>query len=142
MNGVEPGRLLLDTCAALWISTDAKLSAEARQSLNRFWRGGGTVLLSPFTAWEVGMLVARGRLSLTTKPLTWFQSLAEASGTALADLTPSILIESCNLPGDPPSDPADRIIISTAREYGCAVMTRDRQILAYAEKGHVSAIAC
>ena len=45
-------------------------------------------------------------------------------------------------PGAPPNDPADRIIVATARAEGATVMTRDRALLAHAEAGHVTAVAC
>jgi PIN domain nuclease of toxin-antitoxin system len=62
--------------------------------------------------------------------------------TALAELTPKVLMESSLLPGTLHSDPADRIIAATAREYGFTVMTRDRGLLAYANEGHMSAVEC
>jgi PIN domain nuclease of toxin-antitoxin system len=57
-------------------------------------------------------------------------------------LTPEILIQSSFLPGDPPRDPADRIIIATARTVGYRLVTRDRLLLAYAEAGHIEGVAC
>ena len=60
----------------------------------------------------------------------------------MADLSPEILSDSCLLPGKPPRDPADRMIISTARHQDLTIITRDRLILAYAGEGHVRAIAC
>jgi PIN domain nuclease of toxin-antitoxin system len=61
---------------------------------------------------------------------------------ALAELSPQILIASSFLPGDPPTDPADRIFAATAREYGYTLVTRDRPLLDYAEQGHLKALAC
>ena len=57
-------------------------------------------------------------------------------------MTPDRLVNSSNLPGDLHRDPADRIIIATARELGMTILTRDRMILDYAARGHVSAMAC
>jgi PIN domain nuclease of toxin-antitoxin system len=61
---------------------------------------------------------------------------------ALAPLPPSTLIASSFLPDTPPNDPADRIIIATARAEGFRVMTRDHLILGYGASGHVATIAC
>jgi PIN domain nuclease of toxin-antitoxin system len=58
------------------------------------------------------------------------------------DLGIEILADSCALPGKPPNDPADRIIIATARESDMTIVTRDRLILDYARAGHVRAMAC
>jgi len=63
-------------------------------------------------------------------------------GTALTELSPQILLESSFLPGEFHSDPADRNIAATARQHGYTVMTRDRDILDYAQAGHLSAISC
>ncbi len=99
------------------------------------------VFVSPITAWEIGLLIAKGRLSMQMAPKLWFGSLLD-SGIRLVPLTADILIDSSNLPGDLHRDPADRILAATAREYGYRLMTRDRPLLAYAEAGHLQAIAC
>jgi PIN domain nuclease of toxin-antitoxin system len=57
-------------------------------------------------------------------------------------MPPELLLLSSFLPGSPPTDPADRIIAATAREYGYTLMTRDSRLLAYAEEGHIRALAC
>jgi PIN domain nuclease of toxin-antitoxin system len=100
------------------------------------------VYLSPFTAWEIGTLVSKGRLHLTLSPEVWFESLLALPGVRLAELTPRLLIASTALPGKPPSDPADRIIAATARLNGYRVITRDSKLLAYAVQGHILATAC
>ena len=61
---------------------------------------------------------------------------------ALPQLSVETLVDSCTLPGSPPDDPADRIIIATARERDLTVLTRDRRILDYSRAGHVRAMAC
>ncbi len=88
------------------------------------------------------MLVRLGRLRLPARPEVVFEQIQSAAGISLAAMTPNLLIASSALPGDLHRDPADRIIIATAREYGFRVVTRDRKILDYAEKGHVMALEC
>ena len=134
--------LLLDTCAALWISESAALSREAVEALDQASDEGRPIFVSPITAWEVGLLTARNRLTLPILPQAWFTRLMKAPGLRLAELPPAVLLDSSFLPGRPPKDPADRIIIATAREFDLTVVTRDRLILAYAEAGHVRALAC
>lgn len=102
----------------------------------------GAVFISPYSAWEIAMLVSKKRLHLAMAPAPFFQGLTERPGTALAPLTPSILIAAHFLPGDPPNDPADRILAATAREYGFTLVTRDRALLDYADAGHINAIEC
>ncbi|MEI9904972.1 MAG: type II toxin-antitoxin system VapC family toxin [Asticcacaulis sp.] len=103
---------------------------------------GERVCVSPFTAWEIGKLAERGRLPVNVTPHVWFKALTSLPLVKLADLTGDILINSSALPGKPPNDPADRIMIATARELGLTIVTRDSLILAYAGRGLVRAIAC
>lgn len=134
--------LLLDTCATIWISKEDQVSAETLDALGRAREAGDTIYVSPITAWELGLLVARGRMSLLMSPDRWFERLLQAPGLRLADMSPHVLIASSFLPGKPPRDPADRIIAATAREFGYTLVTRDRPLLAYAEQGHIRAICC
>lgn len=134
--------LLLDTCAAIWLMDGAYLSDAAMEALNASAGRGENLLVSPYTALEIGHLASRGRLTLTMSPAQWFRRLLAAPQVALADMPPDLLIASCFLPADPPRDPADRVVIATARELALTIVTRDRLILDYAAKGHVAAIAC
>ena len=53
-----------------------------------------------------------------------------------------MLIASSYLPGKPPNDPADRILIATACELGATLITRDRVLLDYGRQGHVAVVGC
>lgn len=138
----EMAPLLLDTHAAVWITEDQPLALGAVQAIDAAYRTGSTVFVSPITAWEIGQLVSRNRLSLVARPERWFQRLLAIPGVRLADLSPDILIASSFLPGKPPRDPADRIILATARDLGATLITRDRLLLNYGEDGQVSTIPC
>lgn len=139
---VLPGPVLLDTCAAIWLMSRAPLSTASRAAIRSAQTANLGVYLSPLTAWEIGTLVAKGRLHLTLSPEAWFETLLALPGVRLAALTPQLLIGSTALPGSPPSDPADRIIAATARLYGYRVITRDSKLLAYAKQGHILATGC
>jgi len=134
--------LLLDTCAAIWAGEPGADSGPTRAILRDAKAARTDIYLSPITAWELGTLVARGRLTLALPTSAWFARFLSAGNLALAEMPPAVLIASTELPGDIHGDPADRIIIATAREYGLRVVTRDRRILEYAQKGHVQALAC
>lgn len=88
------------------------------------------------------MLVAKGRLASPLPPKAWFDRVVETEGVQLAELTPDILTDASFLPGPIHRDPADRILIATARAQDLTIVTRDRLILEYAAKGHVRALAC
>lgn len=134
--------LLLDTHTAIWVSTDTPIASAAQEALDTAHAAAVPVYVSPITAWEIGMLTARGRVSLSLRPEVWFQRLLAVPGVQLATLSPTILILSSFLPGVPPRDPADRILAATAREGGYRLVTRDRGLLSYAGEGHIQAIPC
>jgi PIN domain nuclease of toxin-antitoxin system len=134
--------VLLDTCAAIWIAENEKLAPQAIEVLGDVHQAGLPTYVSPITAWEIGMLVSRGRLKLLITPRRWFGRLLEIPSVQLADMSTDLLIASSFLPGKPPRDPSDRIIAATARNYGCILLTRDRALLEYGEQGHVRVMAC
>jgi PIN domain nuclease of toxin-antitoxin system len=94
------------------------------------------------SAWEIGMLVSRGRLLISMSAEAWFERTLAQPGVRLADLSAPTLIASSFLPGNPPRDPIDRILAATARHEGLQLVTRDSELLAYARQGHLSALAC
>jgi len=134
--------LLLDTCAVIWVAEDQPISERAALALDEAHATDQFVYVSPITAWEIGLLVARGRLTMIVKPQLWFGRLLDVANMRLADMSPDLLISSSFLPGEPPRDPVDRIIAATAREYGYTLMTRGRLLLGYAEQGHIQAVCC
>ncbi|HEY5412563.1 MAG TPA: type II toxin-antitoxin system VapC family toxin [Caulobacteraceae bacterium] len=132
--------VLLDTHAALWLAR-GELVAEAAALLDDAAALEVPVLISPITAWELGMLVARRRVAIPSAPVLWLNELIGA-GALWAPLTPQVLADASFLPGQIHRDPADRILAATARAFGYRLMTRDRALLAYAEAGHLQAVAC
>ncbi|HXC54823.1 MAG TPA: type II toxin-antitoxin system VapC family toxin [Rhizomicrobium sp.] len=132
---------LLDTCAAIWLVDDT-LRPAAAEALAESYRADRTTFVSPFTAWEVGLLAASGRFRSTYPTEGWLKRVTSLPGIALADLPARVLLDSWKLPGKLNRDPADRIIAATAREFGYTVMTRDRAMLSYAKQGHLSAFEC
>src|ERR1043165_1954546 len=133
--------LLLDTNAAIWLSLD-ELIASTSEMLDDAARAGVATYVSPITAWEVGQLVSRTRLNLGATPQRWFARVLATPNVHPPGLLPNILIASSFLPGSPPRDPMDRILIATARELAATLVTRDRAIIAYGEQGHVRAVVC
>ncbi|MEO8812037.1 MAG: type II toxin-antitoxin system VapC family toxin [Caulobacteraceae bacterium] len=133
--------ILLDTCAAIWIAQGVPIARDAEEAITRVKDAGGTIAISPISAWEVGLLVSRGRLALSRDPGGWFDDLLE-TGFDLAPLTPGMLVSSSFLPGPRLRDPADRIIVASARTLNYRLMTRDASLLDFAAAGHLSAVAC
>jgi PIN domain nuclease of toxin-antitoxin system len=132
--------ILLDTHAALWLSRK-ELVASAVALLDAAADADIPILISPITAWELGMLVARHRIALPSTPADWLSEVISL-GASWALLTPQVLIDASFLPGQFHRDPADRILAATARAFGYRLMTRDQALLAYAKAGHLQAVAC
>lgn len=84
----------------------------------------------------------RSTLAMLGDPLQWFDRLLSMSFVRLAPCTPAMLVAATRLPGDLHGDPADRLLIATAREMKCPLATRDTRIKIYAEAGHLQVIPC
>jgi len=133
--------LLLDTCALIWSAMGGD-QPKLRQHLRMAYEGAIQIWISPISAWEIGQLAALRHITLARPALSWFEQVVAQSGARLADLCPKVLIAASDLPDELHGDPADPILIATAREYGLRLVTRDRKILDYAEKGYVMALEC
>jgi PIN domain nuclease of toxin-antitoxin system len=131
--------LLLDTHVWVWFANGEELSQATRNEI-RDSLFDKSLFVSAISVWEVGMLVSKNRLQLSAPPAIWTNNALNLAGLVLAQLKPDIALESSFLPGTLHADPADRIIIATARALNIPVMTRDQKILDYAQAGHVSAI--
>lgn len=136
----EQPPLLLDTHVWLWlVQGDPTLSPGTRQAIQEAARRGA-FLISVISIWEVAMLSSRNRLALDRPVAAWIEGAIARSGAAVEPLSPEILVDACHLPGRFRSDPADEIIVATARVSGAVLMTRDRRILDYAGSGRLAAV--
>ncbi len=133
---------LLDTHVWIWlINGDSSLKKKSLDVITAASRRG-RVYVSVISVWEVAMLVSKGRL-LLEKPLQqWCLEALGAPGIQVQLLTPDIAIESCVLPGPFHGDPADRMIVATARLKNTTIITRDARILNYGKKGYIKTLAC
>ena len=124
-------RAVLDTHAWLWwVTDDPKLSNPARRAIERA-RCGNTLWLSGFSIWEVAKKAQKGQLLLDRPLDDWFDGATAPVGLHVAELTRTVLVESCRLPGGFAGDPADGIIVATARSLGAALVTKDQRIRDY-----------
>ncbi len=122
---------LLDTHAWLWwVTEDRRLSKRAAQTIARSQRGR-SLWLSFISVWELSKKVEKGQLVLDRPLDEWLDLATIRDGLRLAELTRPILVESCRLPGSFHGDPADQIIVSTARHHGAMLVTKDRTIQDY-----------
>ena len=136
--------MLLDTCAVIYFANGDPIAQAAIDAINDA-RHTGDLLISPVSAWEVGLLSRPGRLGtieFLPDPKTWFARVLAAPGVREAALTAEVAIDSSHLPPPLHGDPADRLLIATARHLRTPIVTRDRRILDYAALGHLLVISC
>jgi PIN domain nuclease of toxin-antitoxin system len=135
---VQP--LLLDTHVWLWlVAGSPELSKQARQTVDRA-AAAGTLRIAAISLWEIALLASHGRIVLGKSISLWLEEALAEPGPSIEPLSPQIAIESYALPDVFHPDPADRMIVATARVIGATLLTRDRQILDYAVRGHLTAI--
>jgi len=129
--------ILLDTHAWVWwVHGDPRLSEDQRKMLDaRAVEGIGVSIIS---CWEVAKLVEYGRLKLPQDVAEWVGVALAYPGVRLVELTPGIAVESTRLPQPFHKDPADQIIVATARVRDYPVVTADEKILKY---NHVRTVA-
>ena len=133
---------LLDTHVWLWLlAGDEPLRSSPARSTLEAAVAAGQLRVSVVSAWEVGMLEAKGRIGLPIGVDAWVQQALAAPGISPTSLTPQVAVASTRLPGQLHGDPADRILVATARALGAHLVTRDARLLEYAAAGHVTALA-
>jgi PIN domain nuclease of toxin-antitoxin system len=133
--------LLLDTHCWIWaqLGLIQQLSRAALQSIKDGEREGN-LRISVISIWELAMLEKRGRVALPMNVRTWVEQALSKPGIAVAPLTPEIAIESVHLPGEMHGDPADRMLVATARVLGAKLVTKDVQLIRYSRQRHVRAL--
>jgi PIN domain nuclease of toxin-antitoxin system len=137
----EPASLLLDTHVWIWFMlANAELAANGRNLINRA-AATGRLRIAAISLWETALLASRGRVVLGQPLGQWITGAVSAPGLSIEPLLPQVAIEASSLPDPFHRDPADRLIVATARVANATLMTRDRRILDYAARGHLTAIA-
>jgi PIN domain nuclease of toxin-antitoxin system len=122
---------LLDTHAWVWwVTDDRRLSARAKSRIGTSM-AAQDLWLSLISVWEVAKKVEKQQLVLDRPLDQWLDEAVSRPGLGLWELTRSILVQSCQLPEPFHGDPADQIIVATARQRGATLVTRDQRIRQY-----------
>jgi PIN domain nuclease of toxin-antitoxin system len=105
--------------------------------IDAYWQGGGTVFICAVTAWEIALLVDTGRIELDCSVETWIDRFLDRPGVEVVPLSHRAACRSYQLHHLPHRDPADRLLIASAIELGCPLLTYDERIVGFAEAhGH------
>lgn len=121
-------RPLLDTHMWVWwMLGDDRLQAGERAVLDRLPAAQRPVLCA-ISLWELTTLVDLGRVVLDLELGRWLRIAAAPAAVALSPVTAEVVAEMNRLPATFHRDPADRLIVATARVLALPVATRDRRI--------------
>lgn len=124
--------ILLDTHAWIWwVGDPDQLSGPARQRVDQAFGQGGPIYLSTISTWEVAMLVDKGRLELAIEVEDWIAHSEAIPALEFVPVSNHLALRSVNLPGEFHPDPADRLIVATARYFGVPLITRDSKLHRY-----------
>lgn len=133
-------KVLLDTHSWIWLMNgESRIQKSAVLKTIELASKKSELYISSISLWEVGMLEAKGRIRFQQPCLSWVKKALETTGLGVADISPETAIEASRLPQDFHGDPADRIIVATARTMNLLLVTEDKKILAYAKAGLVKA---
>lgn len=128
---------LLDTHALVWLlEGNERLGQKSRDLINASAQAQ-SLYVSAITPWEIAMLVNKGRLSFGQEIGEWLRIALSMPGIQMVPLSIEISVASTQLLGDFHADPADRIIVATARHLGATLVTEDKLILTYSQAGHM-----
>jgi PIN domain nuclease of toxin-antitoxin system len=120
--------IVLDTHSWVWwLSQPERLSPRAARAIDTALRKG-PVLISSISAWELHLLVARGRLAFTMDATHWVRQCELSEKIRFVSVDNDIARISVQLPQSVPEDPADRMIVATALAHGATLITKDARI--------------
>ena len=129
--------ILLDTHIWVWHVCQTPQMTPRLQRLIQQHESDG-LAISVISCWEVAKLVEKGRLKLHLPVSDWIAAALGLPNIKLVSLTPEIAVESTQLPPPFHRDPADELIVATARIFKLPLLTADSKILAYP---HVSLLS-
>lgn len=119
--------LLLDTCALLWLASGSRsLSNVARSAIAEAQRA----CVSPVSAWEIAVKVAKGKIVLPCPAREWFDAVVRRYDIEVLRLSSDEMLRAAELPWLH-KDPADRFIIATALANDFMVVTADGNFQKY-----------
>ena len=139
---IEPRLVLLDTHIWLWYETGVSkaISPKLRTLIEKLVPDSG-VRVSAISVWEIGNLVLKNKIAFPMGVKEWVYRAVCQPGIRLEAIDAEIAIESTLLSEGFHGDPADRILLATARKIGATLITHDKEILAYSKKHGLPAMS-
>lgn len=132
---VKPKYLLLDTHIWIWLMNGSdELNRKEHLSLIEQYARRDALRICAISVWELGMLVAKNRLTLSKAVSHWVKESLKGHGLTLEPLSVDILLESTQMGDEAHGDPADRLILTTAKNIRAALMTADARMISYCQR--------
>ncbi len=129
--------IVLDTHVLLWaLLKPEELSENVKHQID-LAQDNSQLFLSSISLWEIAMLKFKKRINIYEPIKDFLESITNIPGVSIKDISPEIASESVLLMDNFHGDPADRIIVATAKCYGATLLTRDQKILTWANLGHI-----
>ena len=122
-------KALLDTHVLIWWLNDGEALSPEQQAVLESASPATPLLVSDISLWEVATLHSLGRIRLTIPLRDWLEKAVAPPLVRRIGIFPAIAAELATLPGSFHRDPADRIIVATARTLGATLLTQDRRII-------------
>ena len=120
---------LLDTHVLIWWLNDSNRLSLAQQEVVASASAESPLLVSDISLWEVATLHSLGRIQLTIPLRAWLDKAVAPPLVRRLGISPAIASELATLPDSFHRDPADRILVATARVLGATLLTQDRRIV-------------
>ena len=131
-------KALLDTHVLLWWHCEPGRLSQGQKEVIEAADEKVQLLVSDISLWEVAMLHSLGRIRLTIPLREWLEKAIAPPLVRRYGISPAVASELASLPESFHRDPADRILVATAKVTGATLLTRDRRI---AEAGLVDTLA-
>lgn len=122
-------KALLDTHVLIWWLNDRKRLSSAQREVVGSVHPEMPLLVSDISLWEVATLHSLGRIRLSIPLREWLDKAAAPPLVQRHGISPAIAAEVAALPESFHRDPADRILVATARVLGATLLTQDRRIV-------------
>ncbi|GIW40880.1 MAG: twitching motility protein PilT [Candidatus Binatia bacterium] len=123
-----PVKVLLDTHILLWWFGDPKRLSRRQRAVVESAGRDSPLMVSEISLWEIATLVQSGRVSLDLPLREWLERATAPPLVRRLGVSPAVAAAAAALPASFPGDPADRIIVATARVEGATVLTQDERI--------------
>lgn len=120
---------VLDTHVLLWwLARSPRLSRRQRKVIDAA-DANSPLCVSDISLWEIATLYELGRIQLDRPLREWLEQATAPPLVRRIGISPAVAAEVAALPDSFHRDPADRILVATARVLGAELLTSDKRII-------------